>query len=39
VGYDHLGHLLPAYGGLAVLVVALVLLYPYLCQPDQVNNP
>jgi dihydroorotate dehydrogenase len=31
VGYDHLGHLLPAYGGFGLLIVGLVLLYPYLC--------
>jgi dihydroorotate dehydrogenase len=34
VGYTDLGHLLPAYGGLAVLVLASALSYAYLCRPD-----
>ncbi len=34
VGYMDLWHLTPAVGGCAMLIVALVLCYPYLCQRD-----
>jgi hypothetical protein len=32
VGYTDLGHLLPAFGGLALFVLGLVLSYPFLCR-------
>jgi dihydroorotate dehydrogenase len=34
VGYENLWHLLPAFAGLAVFVLAQVLCYPYLAAPD-----
>jgi hypothetical protein len=33
VGYTDLFHLLPAYGGLAVFLLAMGLSYPFLCRP------
>jgi hypothetical protein len=34
VGYENLWHLLPAFAGLAVFVLAQALCYPYLAVPD-----
>ena len=34
VGYENLWHLLPAFAGLAVFILAQVLCYPYLAAPD-----
>ena len=34
VGYLSLRHLLPAFGGLAVLLVGLMLSYPFLCRKE-----
>ena len=34
VGYENLWHLLPAFAGLALFVLAQVLCYPYLAVAD-----
>jgi hypothetical protein len=38
VGYTHLGHLAPAFGGLAVLVIGSALSHPYLGRLPNVHN-
>jgi len=32
VGYMSLGHLFPAFGGLALFLLGLILSYPFLCR-------
>ena len=42
VGYMSLKHLLPAFGGLALFLIGLILSYPFLCgkhEDDVVNMP
>jgi hypothetical protein len=34
VGYLNVLHLLPAFGGLALLLVGLILSYPFLCRKE-----
>ena len=34
VGYTNWWHLVPVFSGFSLLVAALILCYPYMCQPD-----
>jgi hypothetical protein len=34
VGYLSVKHLLPAFGGLVVMLIGLILSYPFLCRKE-----